>query len=127
MFENYGFYREDFKYNADWEFWIRTIILNNCSTEKINHIICEYNLEGISSTENNSDKAKSEIAEVLSNPLLQKFIPDYEFWNDERNSNEVLYWIKSKKTIYNIFSIIFKLAKYYSSFKKSLIFKKFHD
>jgi glycosyltransferase involved in cell wall biosynthesis len=127
MFENYGFYREDFKYNADWEFWIRTIILENCSTEKINEIICEYNLEGISATQNHSDKYKSEIAEVLSNPLLQKFIPDYESWNEERKSNEVLYWIKSKKTLYNFFLILYKLAKYYNSLKKSLIFKKVHE
>jgi glycosyltransferase involved in cell wall biosynthesis len=119
LFEKYGLYKEDFKYNADWEFWIRTIILNNCTTEKMNEIICEYNLEGISSMENHTERYKNEITEVFSNPLLQKFIPDYEFWQKEQKANEPLYWIKSKKILYKPLLLLYKLAFYYNKQKKS--------
>lgn len=118
LFEKYGLYREDFKYNSDWEFWIRTIILNNCTTEKISEIICEYNLEGISSIENQTEKYKNEIVEVYSNPILQKFIPDYEFWQKIQKANEPLYWIKSKKILYKPLLLLYKLALSYNKTKK---------
>ncbi|MEN8226432.1 MAG: glycosyltransferase family 2 protein, partial [Bacteroidota bacterium] len=35
LFEKFGLYREDFKVIADWEFFFRTIILNNCSIKHI--------------------------------------------------------------------------------------------
>ena len=115
MFVKFGLYREDFRYNSDWEFWIRTIILNNCSTEKLEDIICEYNLEGISSTENNSESYKKEIADVLSQPVLQKFIPDYEYWIKEHQSLAPLYWLKSKKILYKPVLFLYRLAVYFSN------------
>jgi glycosyltransferase involved in cell wall biosynthesis len=117
LFEKYGLYREDFKYNSDWEFWIRTIILNNCTTEKIDEIICEYNLEGISSVDNQTAVYQSEINDVLSNPILQKFIPDYEIWQQEKKANEPLHWVKSKKILYKPLLFLYQIAKYYN--KKS--------
>lgn len=115
MFMQFGLYREDFKYNSDWEFWIRTIILNNCSTEKLDEIICEYNLEGISSNENTSEKFKSEINEVLSHPLLSKFVPDYEYWFKEQKTLAPLYWLKSKKVLYKPVLFIYHFARYFSN------------
>ncbi|MEA5141176.1 glycosyltransferase family 2 protein [Arcicella rigui] len=114
MFLRFGLYREDFRYNSDWEFWIRTIILNNCSTEKINEIVCEYNLEGISSTENNSEAYKKEIFDVCSQPILQKFIPDYEYWSNEQKSLAPLYWLKSKKILYIPVLFLYRFALYFS-------------
>ncbi len=118
LFKNFGFYREDFKYNSDWEFWIRTIILNNCTTEKIDIVICEYNLDGISSKQNNTESYFKEIKNVLSHPLLQKFVPDYEQWNKEKDEMAIMYWVKTKKILYLPLVIIYKLAFLLVSKKK---------
>lgn len=41
LFEIYGNYREDFKYNSDIEFWYRTIILASCSTESLTTVVSD--------------------------------------------------------------------------------------
>lgn len=110
VFDLYGYYREDFRYNSDYEFWIRTIILQNCSTEKISTIVCYYDLNGISSTENQTEAYLSEIEQILNTPLLQKFVPDYESWYQQRSDMKPLYWVKSKKYMYAGILCVYKLA-----------------
>lgn len=121
MFEEFGLYREDFKYNSDWEFWIKTIILNNRTTEKLDIIICKYNLEGISSLENHTPQFESEINTVFSHPLLSKFVPDYELWRTKNLELKPLYWIKSKKVIYQPLLFIYKVAQMLNNMKTRYI------
>lgn len=111
LFDKLGMYREDFKYNSDIEFWYRTIIFNGATTEKLDETISNYNLEGISSKEHHSEAFLSEHKEILSNPILQKFIADYDNWNHERSEMNVLYWVKSKSFLYIPLKLIYKLAK----------------
>lgn len=111
LFHRLGYYREDFRYNSDIEFWYRAIILNNVSTYTIKEIVSDYNLDGISSNENTSQAYKREMKEILSLPILQRFIPDYENWKKEQQSLEVLYWIKSKAIFYQPMLFIFNLIK----------------
>jgi glycosyltransferase involved in cell wall biosynthesis len=110
LFYRYGLYREDFKYNADIEFWYRTIILQYCSTETLNTIITDYNTDGISSLENQSIVYKQEMSEIYSHPLLQLFIPDYNLWIAERQKMDILYWVKSKKSLYNVLVKLYAFA-----------------
>jgi glycosyltransferase involved in cell wall biosynthesis len=49
LFSQYGFYREDFKIVSDREFFFRTIILNNCSTQFLNINFSIFDSTGISS------------------------------------------------------------------------------
>lgn len=100
LFEKYGYYREDFKIKSDWEFWIRTIILNNCSTQKIDVELTNYNLEGISNCKDNDEIALKEIEIVFSNPLLQKFVPDYNYYWKYNQEIGVFNWLKSKQILY---------------------------
>ncbi|GAT62867.1 glycosyltransferase family 2 protein [Paludibacter jiangxiensis] len=112
MFEQHGLYREDFRYNADIEFWYRTIILQACSTETLDIVISDYNLGGISSQECETETYKKEIAEIYSHPLLQLFIPDYENSIADRKQMEAFYWIKSKKILNAVSLLIFRFAKW---------------
>ncbi len=111
MFRDYGLYREDFKYNSDWEFWIRTIILQGCSTKKIDEIICYYNLDGMSSTNNHSAAYLQEIKVVLEQPILTQFVPDYELWRNERKAMAPFYWLRSKKLLFKIFISFYGIAR----------------
>jgi glycosyltransferase involved in cell wall biosynthesis len=118
MFTKYGYYREDFRYNSDIEFWYRTIILNCCSTETLPIIISDYNNNGISSKESKSDAYQKELAEIYSLPLLQRFIPDYDAWKREQQEMQDIYWVKSKKTLYGILHGMYKLACWYVKLRK---------
>lgn len=111
LFESLGMYREDFKYNSDIDFWYRAIIFNGATTEKLNEIISNYNLDGISSKEHQTDGFLNEHKEILSNSILQKFIPDYDNWKHERSEMDILYWIRSKALLYIPLRLIYKLAK----------------
>lgn len=118
LFNHLGYYREDFRYNSDIEFWYRAIILNNVSTYTIDVIVSDYNLEGISSNENTSQAYKNEMNEILSQPLLQRFIPDYENWKKDRVEMEVMYWAKSKAFLYNTLKGIYVFAIFIQKLKK---------
>jgi len=121
MFEKYGLYREDFKYNADIEFWYRTIILDCCSTETLKTIVSDYNTDGISSKDFKTDAYKNEISEIYSHPLLQLFIPDYDAWINERNELQIMYWVKSRKILYGLLMNIYNFATWLMKLKKNLI------
>jgi glycosyltransferase involved in cell wall biosynthesis len=110
LFEKFGLYREDFRYNSDIDFWYRTIILQCCSTVTLSTIICDYNKEGISSKDSKTDTYLGELAEIYANPLLQLFIPDYDSWIAERKEMHILYWVKSKKLLYGILVGIYQFA-----------------
>ena len=51
LFYRFGIYNENLKIVADWEFFIKAIILNNCSYKYINKIVSFFELGGISSKE----------------------------------------------------------------------------
>lgn len=110
LFLKYGNYREDFRYNADIEFWFRTVVIKICSTETLGIVISEYNLDGISTRENKSEIYQREMNEIYSHPLLQLLIPDYDGWNTEKQEMKVMYWAKSKSLIYNTIKVLYRIA-----------------
>ena len=111
LFDNLGSYREDFKYNADIEFWYRSIILNGSTTQKIDVVISDYNLGGISSTQNTSKIYLKEIELIFSHPIFKKIIPDYEKWKLEKKQLAPLYWVKSKTSIYIFILLLYKIIR----------------
>lgn len=119
LFKACGLYREDYKYNSDIDFWYKSIILNAAITEKIDVIVSDYNLDGISSKEHETEQYKKEINEILSQANFNKFSPDYEAWKAERKEMEVMYWIKSKKQLYNLIEKLYEFANWVVSKRKS--------
>ena len=118
LFSDLGLYREDFKYNSDIDFWYRAIIVNGASTRKINVLVSDYNLDGISSQEKLTEQYKAEINTILKQSNFSKFIPDYESWNAERKEMEILYWVKSKKSLYWMVMQLYRLAKWFVNRRK---------
>jgi hypothetical protein len=110
VFNKYGLYREDFKYNGDIEFWYRTIVLNGCTTESLPILISDYNLDGISSKENHSEAYRKELDEIYAHPVLRLLIPDYEEWKREREEMKIMYWAKSKPTLNFLIKGLFCIA-----------------
>lgn len=92
LFEQYGCYDESFRYNADIEFWYRAIVDNGASTQKIDVITTDYNLDGISSREKLSTNYLEEKRRILQR--YKAFIDDYDFLIRKVHETQLFDWIK---------------------------------
>jgi len=111
IFEN-NLYNEELKIVSDWEFNMKSICIENKSYKHINVIICNYDLDGISHHQKESDKKERE--KVL-HKYFSAFIDDYERVVDQLvkynkpqikshetiNSNEI-YGNISKRRLYQL-------------------------
>lgn len=110
LFKKYGIYEESLKIHADFDFWIRTIVLNNCTTKRLNVLVTIYNLEGISSNQTNFELAKNEYSVILTKNIPARILIDYETWSIEYQQMQHLYWLKSKRYLNSFLSISYKVA-----------------
>ena len=78
MFDRFGLYREDFKYNSDIAFWYKAIIFGGATTHGVDVVLTDYNAEGLSSSNKNADSYQREMQEILSEGILPRVLPDYE-------------------------------------------------
>lgn len=118
VFLQNGLYNENFRYNADIEYWYRTIILKDCTTARLSLIVSDYNKHGISHLERENNQYKKEKELILSNPMFRRFIPDYDSWSKEQQENQVLYWAKSKKNIYFLLQSAYRFTRWFAKIRK---------
>ncbi len=111
LFKKYGDYSENYKIHADYEYWIRTIILNDCSTRFLEITISDYNLEGQSSNTAYESMSKKEVEDILHKVFPKRVLADYENWLIERKEMEVLYWLKSKDILFKLIIFFYKIIK----------------
>lgn len=109
LFDNFGLYREDFRYNSDVEFWYRTIILNGASTQKVNEITTNYSLGGLSDRYSKHDSFLKEKQIIYDNPIFQRIIPDYECWKNDIKVLSEYSWIHDYPLIRKSISILHKI------------------
>ena len=70
LFNKFGLYREDLKFMGDWEFFVRTIVIAGASTQNIDVILTDYNMEGISSIADNQDLIAKEKQSIFEDKAL---------------------------------------------------------
>lgn len=100
LFDQYGLYREDLKIVADWEFFFRLIILNNCKTRHINKNISIFDSGGMSSGGRNSEQHLKD--KILREHIPSRILSDYErFTRDNKNWQEKLRGNLSKYSFMN--------------------------
>ena len=112
LFDKYGCYDESFRYNADIEFWYRTIIDHHASTQKIDVITTDYNLDGISTTQSATKQYQDEMQKIFSNPLYKSFLPDYNQWNEEHSKYASLSWILNRPILMKILDLYRRILKH---------------
>lgn len=109
LFEQYGYYNESYRYNADIEFWYRTIIDNHVTTQRIDVITTDYNLDGISSKEHQTDLYVKEVQQILA--PYKAFIADYDMHAKKEKDIHVFDWLKNHKLLYAIVLLIYKIER----------------
>ncbi len=130
LFNKYGLYNEENKIVSDWEFFIKTIFINNVVSKKIPYEISVIEEGGISRSPENKPLLQKEIEKVLRNyfsPAVLELIKDYENitikYNKIVNSNSLKYvMINFFKKIYSITKRNIKkiLAIFFKKYRKNL-------
>lgn len=113
LFDKYGMYREDFRYNSDMDFWYKSIVLGDASTQGANVVTTDYNLQGQSSTDALSDTYLREKREILSNGFLPKVLPDYDQWKHESYLLQKYLWIEKYPRLQRILHLLFKIFNHF--------------
>lgn len=98
LFDRCGLYREDFKYNSDMAFWYTSVVDHHASSEPIDVITTDYNLDGMSAREKKTERFIAEQKEILA--PYAPFIPDYDAFLRRENSNALLYWVRRHRLLY---------------------------
>ena len=113
LFDQFGHYEEKYRINADFAFWIRAIILGNCSTATLDVLVSDYNLEGTSSNIEQNPDIHKEISLILSEHFPKRVLQDYQDWFSEKQGQSIVYfdWIKSQKYTFGAVKIAYKLSK----------------
>ena len=111
LFDRYGLYCEDFRYNSDIDFWYRTIVFGEATTQGLDIITTDYNLEGQSTKAAQTDNYKKEMQEILSQGFLPKVLPDYDLWKQERRILEKYNWIEEYTSLQKILVLYRRIYK----------------
>jgi glycosyltransferase involved in cell wall biosynthesis len=109
LFEKYGKYDEGLKILGDWEFCIRTIIINNCSVRHIQYTITNYDMGGISET--NSAKNKTEKNVILQSYFPDRIIFDLEKLVSYKNDFKIIDWYRDHRFYKFIMMFLYKAGK----------------
>ena len=70
-------YTENYRIASDWEFFLKKIVLENCSTRYVDELICEFDVTGISSNPKYKAIHGKERTEVLKRYIPQRILDDY--------------------------------------------------
>lgn len=100
LFDRFGLYNEKYKISSDWEFFIKSIILNNCIVEKLNFTISEVQPNGL--TETDTETLILERHEILNkieriNQLAQYY----------KNTNEIIRVLTGNKCLFFLFRVYY--------------------
>jgi glycosyltransferase involved in cell wall biosynthesis len=123
LFQKFGVYSENFQIHSDLEFFIKTIILGNCSYIKLPVIVSDYNLEGISGKSSYSPVSDSEKVAIINNLIPARILIDYNKRDIERKALEPLLWANTKPFLKHLIRLIFKFSKDIITMKKKMLSK----
>ncbi len=88
LFSNNHLYDENFRIVSDWKFYIECLIFENCTYRIIDLIVCDFDTNGIGTT--NSELNKVERVKVLETMLPSRILDDYyEFWRTDSYLREL--------------------------------------
>ncbi|MBN2485918.1 MAG: glycosyltransferase [Bacteroidales bacterium] len=119
LFNRFGPYREDLKLKGDWEFFVRTIILNKCTTANTNVILSNFNIQGQSANPSNKTLQVYEMKKIYEETVLNRFVPDYEYYTKCLADMKVYFWARRKKALNQLILALYKTARLFSSAKKN--------
>lgn len=112
LFDRYGLYREDFRYNADIAFWYKAILFGGATTTPLDLVITNYDQNGISSTESKTKRYLEEMDIIFNEGILPRVIPDYKEEREYRETMKEFEWIVSSPKTRRFLGFLRKIFKH---------------
>lgn len=110
-------YNESLKIVSDWEFFLKTLILNNGSYRKISKIISYFDFNGISSSNQKLHLKERKI--IIQNLFPARILEDYRL-NTTLDFRRLFFWIERTnfhKPIYLINVLLIKIVSFFTGAK----------
>lgn len=102
-------YSEDLKIVSDWEFWIKTLIMNNNTFISGQTIVCKYDRNGISNSPEYYHILINERNKVISRLIPKRILSDYDnmSYSNERQHKLVQSSIKISSISYRTANLLY--------------------
>jgi glycosyltransferase involved in cell wall biosynthesis len=102
MFDEIGYYNENFRIASDWEFFLKALVIFEKSYQHISMDISYFRIGGVSSSRENFDLAYQESREILRDlfPKLAEDLMDYRYFYNS-NFGQIISLLKKKQKLYN--------------------------
>lgn len=106
LFNDYGFYEEEYRIVSDWEFYVRSVGLGNATVKYIDVDVTEFDMTGISNK--SFDYFTNERRPALEKLVPPRILADYDrFYSDQ----QMLNLIKRNSLTKLFLKAIYKIAK----------------
>ena len=101
MFKEIGYYNESFKIVSDFDFFLKALVINSYTYQRVDIAFSYFNLEGISSNPKYASLAKEESYICLKEnfPQLVDDLMDYRYFYTS-NIGQTILLLKKKKILY---------------------------
>lgn len=94
LFDKYGFYNENLKIAADWQFFLETLLEHHVTYRHYPGLVAYFNMDGISCRTETQDLPKREKRAILETKY-PRFIADYDLLDQLEKEDQI--WRSSKK------------------------------
>ena len=115
LFYKYGTYNERYKIISDWEFFVRVIMIHKVSYERVERLISNFPVDGISSYKEHNEQIKNDRKDVLLN-----YVPEAFYLSYEKNEKELTMLRKITEEYSNLKNGKFKSVVNFLFFIKNL-------
>lgn len=104
LFDQYGLYDEHFRIISDWEFFLRTIVINGASYEHFNQVVSYFPVNGISANPAFEQEIHEDKRKVFLSYVPESFLDAYKKLDDKykKQGEEVLLLRNTKNEYENL-------------------------
>lgn len=110
VLKNYGGYDTKLKVHGDYDFWLKSIVNDNCSYFHIPVFVSYYDMSGISA--NLTKESLAEHQMVIERYLTPLVLADYMVWQHEESTLEIMKWYQRQPVLF------FALTYFYKALNK---------
>jgi len=109
LFTRFGLYNDGNRIHSDYEFWLKAIIVGNCTCNYVNQTITWYDMSGRSSKPN--EETAREVADIQARYLPERVLADYEHWYKREKEMQVMDWYRQRSYLYQPLVLVYKVVK----------------
>lgn len=112
LFTQYGVYDLQYRIVADWEFFLRALVLNTASLRYTNITIANFDGTGLTST--HGKEMRIEIEKVIRNHFPERVYVDYQWMQSHGADIRRMEWLQAHPCAHRLMNAIVGLGRKFS-------------